>query len=376
MCRLWQRRPKNRETEKQEDSDKLLWKHEQRIGGDNWRPFHVINMALNIVSSKNLATQERKAEAFTVSPLWCGSDFLKAYRRASEYGGVREPISLGTAMAISGAAVSPNMGYNSSPLITFLLTLFNIRLGWWFGNPLKPRFPDDGPKHAASPLLVELFGLINENRDYVYLSDGGHFDNLGLYEMVRRRCHLIIVSDAGQDPDVALADLSNATRKIAIDLGVKFDFPRLNCLRERNKMRARPEEGGPCYTVGRIRYRDAERKGANGTTPDEVRDGIILYVKPGFRGDEPADILGYAAGSKDFPHETTVDQWFSESQFESYRALGFTIMKRVHDAAVRRHNQGRPTEDRIQDFENLTLLEFFQMLEMSEGGPEPPVRPA
>src|SRR5215207_8673587 len=154
MCRLWQRQPKNRETEKQEDSDKLLWKHEQRIGGDLWRPFHVINMALNIVSSKNLAAQERKAESFTVSPLWCGSDYLKAYGRASEYGGLREPISLGTAMAISGAAVSPNMGYNSSPLITFLLTLFNIRLGWWFGNPLKRTFPDQGPDHAAKPVLV------------------------------------------------------------------------------------------------------------------------------------------------------------------------------------------------------------------------------
>ena len=92
--------------------------------------------------------------------------------------------------------------------------------------------------------------------------------------------------------------------------------------------------------------------------------------------DEPEPLLNYKARHAEFPHETTADQFFDDAQFESYRALGFTIMKRVHDAAVRRHNQGRPTEDRIQDFENLTLLEFFQMLEMSEGGPEPPVRPA
>jgi len=331
-------------------------------------------MALNMVSSKNLATQERKAESFTVSPLWCGSDYLKAYRRAGEYGGLREPISLGTAMAISGAAVSPNMGYNSSPLITFLLTLFNIRLGWWFGNPLKRTFPNDGPGFAAGPLLVELFGHTNEERDYVYLSDGGHFENLGLYEMVRRRCHFIIVSDAGQDPDVALADLSNATRKIAIDLGIKIDFPRLNCLRERNKTRAKPEEGGPCYTVGRIRYREAERKDDNGKVPDDVRDGIILYVKPGFRGDEPADILGYAAGSKDFPHETTVDQWFSESQFESCRALGFTIMRRVHNAAVGRYNRDRVRDDQIDDFGKLDLRAFFEAIEMFETERGPPTR--
>ena len=392
MCRLWRRRPKNREAEKpdlpenipperreeleRECRRNLKRKREKELTGDNWRPFHVVNMALNIVSSKNLATQERKAESFTVSPLWCGADYLKAYRRASEYGGLREPISLGTAMAISGAAVSPNMGYNSSPLITFLLTLFNIRLGWWFGNPLYRRFPDEGPKVAAGPLLVELFGHTNEDRDYIYLSDGGHFDNLGLYEMVRRRCHLIIVSDAGQDPDIGLADLSNATRKIAIDLGVKIDFPRLNCLRERNKLRAKPEEGGPCYTVGRIRYRDAERKDGNGKTPDDVKDGILLYVKPGFRGDEPADILGYAAGNKDFPHETTVDQWFSESQFESYRALGFTIMRRIHGAAVGRYNRDRVKDDHIDDFASLDLRAFFEAIEMSEGEQAPSPRQA
>ncbi len=82
--------------------------------------------------------------------------------------------------------------------------------------------------------------------------------------MVRRRCHLIIVSDAGQDKNVALADLSNATRKIAIDLGIKIEFPKLYCLRKRNELRAKPEEGGPCYAIGRIRYRDAERKPKTG----------------------------------------------------------------------------------------------------------------
>jgi hypothetical protein len=88
----------------------------------DWRPFHVLNIALNLVATDKLAWQQRKAESFTVSPLWCGSAQLDAYRRTSEYGG-KEPITLGTAMAISGATVSPNMGYNSSPLITFLLTL-------------------------------------------------------------------------------------------------------------------------------------------------------------------------------------------------------------------------------------------------------------
>ena len=97
----------------------------------NWRPFQVINIALNIVSSKRLAWQERKAEPFTVSALHSGNGYL-GFRSSQKYGA---GITLGTAMAISGAAASPNMGYNSSPVITFLMTLFNVRLGWWLGNP-------------------------------------------------------------------------------------------------------------------------------------------------------------------------------------------------------------------------------------------------
>ena len=229
------------------------------------------------------------------------------------------------------------MGYNSSPLITFLLTLFNVRLGWWLGNPKYDRFADEGPRWAAAPLLFELFGLTDSRRKYVYLSDGGHFENLGLYEMVRRRCHMIIVSDAGHDPELAFADLANAVRKIWIDLGVRIEFPKLDELRTRNKGRDDPTKGGPCYTVGCIRYKDADK--APSDLSDQVKDGTILYLKPGFRGDETADIVGYAAGSTEFPHEPTIDQWFSELQFESYRGLGFSIIKRAHDKAVKNHNK-------------------------------------
>lgn len=101
------------------------------------RPFHVVNIALNLVRSERLAWQQRKAQSFTVSPLHCGSWQDLGYRRSHEYGyngSINRAISLGTAMATSGAAASPNMGYHSSPAVTFLLALFNIRLGWWLGN--------------------------------------------------------------------------------------------------------------------------------------------------------------------------------------------------------------------------------------------------
>src|SRR5439155_24732815 len=131
-----------------------------------------------------------------------------AYRTSQTFGGAHS-LSLGTAMAISGAAASPNMGYHSSPSVTFLMTMFNVRLGWWLGNPGPEgalTFTHDGPAVAIRPLVEETFGLTTDNKKYIHLSDGGHFENLGLYEMVRRRCRFILISDAGRDPDFAFED--------------------------------------------------------------------------------------------------------------------------------------------------------------------------
>jgi hypothetical protein len=313
--------------------------------GTGWQPFHLINMTLNIVSSRRLAWQERKAASFTVSPLHSGSgggicdktpdlaDAIGAYRPSVEYGGRGDPrdrsgISLGTAMAISGAAASPNMGYHSSPAITLLMTMFNVRLGWWLGNPGaqgKDTYFRDGPKTAISPLLRETFGLTTDDWEYVYLSDGGHFENLGLYEMVRRRCRSIIVVDAGCDPHFRFEDLGNAVRKIQIDLGVTIRFEHLKALR------CRPIDGrdigADCdyHTIGEIEYQAADGGGEN---------GLILYVKPSYHGIEDAGIRSFASSNRDFPHQSTTNQWFGESQFESYRALGHEIMVRVLNEAL------------------------------------------
>ncbi len=288
----------------------------------------VVNISLNLVEpvAEKLAWQERKAESFTVTPLHSGN-FRSGYRRSSEYGGqsfalrrykfYRGPIhsiSLGTATAVSGAAVSPNMGYVSSPVLTFLLTLFNVRLGWWLGNPGPagngPYWRLARPRHAMMRMLDEALGRTTDHHRYVYLSDGGHFENLGLYEMVLRRCHTIVVIDADEDKDFTFQNLGNAIRKIRIDLGIDIKFCDFPDFRKRQR--------GPRPTVycavGCIRYRGIDGSAAP--------DGRLIYVKPTIRGDEPADVLNYESSHPDFPHQTTADQWFSESQFESYRALG------------------------------------------------------
>lgn len=311
----------------------------------DWRPFHVINMTLNLAATTRLAWQQRKAESFTVTPQFCGCSNL-GYRRTREYGNPGDAgISLGTAMAISGAAVSPNMGYHSSPSIAFLLTLLNVRLGWWLGNPgpggdqdgwfsrgVKTAFSrsgqalapyrQDAPWLSLRPLLVELFGLTDDNSPYVYLSDGGHFEDLGIYEMVRRRCRWIVVSDADADPDRGFEDLGNAVRKIWIDLGARITFENSDLLRATED--TKPIDIPYC-ALGTIEYLN---------DGDGSATGKILYIKPAVRGDEPvADIIAYLRAHEDFPQQSTAEQWFDEPQLESYRVLGYWMTKRIVDAA-------------------------------------------
>jgi hypothetical protein len=270
------------------------------------RPFHVVNITLNLVAGKRLAWQQRKAESFTVSPLHSGSTRL-GYRPSAQYGGPKG-ISLGTAITISGAAASPNMGYHSAGVIGFIMTLFNARLGAWLGNPGKAgakTWRQDGPSSAVSSLVREAFGLTDDTSSYVYLSDGGHFENLGLYEMVMRGCKRIVVLDSGCDVKFMYEDLGNAFRKIRIDLGIPIDF-------EGQHLRTLENPTKRC-ALATIRY-----SALDATQPD----GFLIYVKPAILGTEPPDVATYHASHPDFPHQGTGNQWYDESQTESYRMLG------------------------------------------------------
>jgi hypothetical protein len=308
---------------------------EQAYAGDiapsrKGRPLHVVNITLNLVAGKDLAWQDRKAVSFTVSPLHSGS-YCVGYRNSKEYGlntkkKTASAISLGTAAAISGAAASPNMGYYSSPPLTFLMTLFNVRLGWWLGNPGKAgakTFRTPGPFFAPSALLDETLGRTDADHPYVYLSDGGHFENLGLYEMVLRRCHTIFVSDGSADPTFSFNDLGGAIAKIREDLGVPIVFDEI-------PIQAKPADlptyskqniaGHKYCAIGRICYSCIDAG---------AEDGVLIYIKPTVYGTESADVYHYAKSSPDFPHESTGDQMYSETQFESYRMLGSHIVNEI-----------------------------------------------
>ena len=281
----------------------------------------MINTALNLVmSERKLAWQQRKAESFSMTPFHCGN-FHEGYHHTGDYGG---GISLGTAMTISGAAANPNMGYHSSPSITFLMTLFNARLGVWLGN--TNRYGDEtyarqGPSSAMRSLFADLLGLTNAEspireplgrralRQPRPVRDGAAA--MPVHRGERR----------GRDPIGAFEDLGNAIRKIRIDFGISIEFTR--------KIRILPRsssEVGLYCAVGTIQYQDIDGAG--------VENGTLIYLKPALSGRGeyciPYDVFSYAQAAKDFPHESTSDQWFDEAQFESYRAPGSPLAHADH----------------------------------------------
>jgi Patatin-like phospholipase len=284
------------------------------------RLYPVINVTLNMAATKRLEWQERKAVSFVLTPLYCGSGATPdlGFRDTSDYAA---GIRLGWAMGVSGAAVSPNAGYSTMPGLALLMTLFNLRLGAWSGNPGKAgekSYRLRGPANALRPLLSEALAQTNDRAKYVYLSDGGHFDNLGVYEMLRRRCRFIVISDATCDPGYAYADLGSVVRKAAIDFGIRIRFEHLDMAQRNEKTAVK----GTYSAFAVIEYPEADSRGRR-------RRGYLLYIKSFYRGlEEPADVRAYALENPAFPHDKTLNQFFGEAQFESYRALGsFAVME-------------------------------------------------
>jgi hypothetical protein len=277
-------------------------------------PLPIINTALNLTRGDELAWQQRKAESFFLTPYFAGSEST-GYRPTSEFA---QDLLLGDAVSISGAAVSPNMGYHTSPAVAALLTVFNVRLGAWLGNPSGKHWRRNEPTWGLLHLLKELCGRTDSRSSFVYLSDGGHFENLGVYELIRRRCRYVIACDADADEKFHFEDLGGLVRKCRTDLGVSVEL-QIGPIRERSC----------CWGLGTIRYSDVN---------PGAEDGAILYIKPVLGTISPVDIDSYGKACPTFPHESTLDQFFSESQFESYRMLGQDSADQLLSAAVQRMN--------------------------------------
>jgi hypothetical protein len=302
-------------------------------------PFPIFCTALNLTFGQELAWQERKAASFVFTPLYSGYDIpwtaakgkaklrFNGFVRTQHYAYPETGVHINTAAAISGAALSPNMGYHSNSATAFLMTVFSVRLGWWLSNPRTldedgtklgySYHPSPSPTFSLMALASELLGRTDDTSPYVYLSDGGHFDNMGLYELVRRHCRFIVICDSEDDGNLKFSGIGMAIRKCRIDFGAEID------LDLRPLQRAKDSEYSVAHcVVGTIRYPE---------NPDNP--GTVVYIKSSLTGDEPADVLNYKKEDSCFPHDSTTNQWFTESQFESYRRLGHHVAFSVFEPA-------------------------------------------
>jgi hypothetical protein len=314
-----------------------------KIGEANPRsydgPFPIFCSTLNLTFGEDLATQERKGTSFAFTPLYSGyhvgwtsagrkddSDTtFNGFVPTERYAYPNRGIPLSYATAISGAALSPNQGYNSQPALAFLMTLFNVRLNWWIANPRRRKIWPSS-KNSPTPnvgftyLISELFGLADDTSNYVCLCDGGFFENMGLYELVRRRCSEVVICDAECDENTVFEAIGNAVAKCRADFGVEISLDLTPLIPD-------PVSGNASshFVTGSIHY--PAPPGDKGAQDKYV--GRILYLKTSIVGDETADLLHHRRAFPDFPQDSTADQWFNESQFESYRRLGQLIAERA-----------------------------------------------
>jgi hypothetical protein len=296
------------------------------LGEDLTAPYHLVNMTVNAPTSANKNLRGRGGDFFLASRHFCGSP-LTGYTRTEEVEKTDPHFDLGTAMAVSGAAASSSMGIHTLPHFRFLLTLFNVRLGYWLRRPgvkARPRLLEGaGPWY----LFREMLGQMDERCRYVNLSDGGHIENLAVYELLRRRCKFIVCVDGGCDPTLGCPDLLRLQRYAEIDLGVRLYFDTADLQRG-------PKGLSRAHAIlVKIDYEpDPTTRHATGRVSDQL--GWMLYVKLAMTGVEPNYVKDYQRENPDFPHQSTGDQVYDEAQFEAYRALGECAMEEMFRAEI------------------------------------------
>ena len=264
-------------------------------------PYHLVNAIVNLPASANQELRGRDGDFFLISPLVCGSPIC-GYFSTKELTDKDKHIDLGTAMAISGAAAAPNMGFHTLPQFRFLMTLFNVRLGYWIPNLGIPK-PARGRGVGLDYLLREMAGHMNENLPFLNLSDGGHIENLGVYELLRRKCKFIICVHGGASPGTERGDLQRLQRYVKIDLGIELEYD-LSDLQPDAARQVRAYA-----TLVKVKYGKGEI-------------GWMIYLKPAITGGEPPYVLDFRCAVPEFPNEGLLDQAYSEEKFEAYRALG------------------------------------------------------
>jgi hypothetical protein len=298
------------------------------------RPYPIVNMNAIMVDDSDTKTRLRGGANFIASPLYSGSD-ATGWIKTSIFGepNVGRPLHVATVTAASGAAVNSSAGYvgtgiTRNRIVSIAMRLLNVRLGFWLINPHWLNKKSGGalrwitktaPTHFRPGLVHLLSNNWKRTAKFVELSDGGHFDNLGVYELLRRRCDLILVCDGEADKETSYGGLVSVARRAKEDFGAELHFePGLGP----ERMVANLPLGYPSnakaaaspYMAARVSYPKSSLGGA--------KDGIIIYIKATMIDDVSFVTKGYKGNNPDFPHQSFVDQFFQAEQFEAYRELG------------------------------------------------------
>ncbi|MFK7937181.1 MAG: hypothetical protein AB8G22_26945 [Saprospiraceae bacterium] len=305
---------------------------------DKLAPYPLINTCLNLqaVNDENFKGTKTN-DYFLLSPLYCGSK-LTGYVSTKENSGYRN-MTLPAATTISAAAVNPGMGIYSNRISSILTTIFNARLGYWVFNPLKAG--------KTQPVvfwpfyfIYELLGMFGTDNRMVNISDGAHIENLGVYELLRRKCKLIIGVDSGADPLFAFSDLERLTIRARNELGIDIRFrPGQD---PEDVIRPKPSHGysRQRYAVADLyQIWDKVEKEIDGEKCEVIEHyenkkiGTFIYVKSSVMAPEGRPKISsddwlkygtykYKIYHPAFPHEPTSDQFFDPIQWESYYQLG------------------------------------------------------
>jgi hypothetical protein len=296
-------------------------------------PYHLINAHLILTKTDKKGVSRgvagrwriRGGDSFVFAPLYSGGKAAGWHNTAANK--ALSKISLATAMAVSGAAVNPDaassgVGPQRNRLFATLMALLNIRLGYWLPNPNRFR----GRAHASAPNhfnpgLVGVIDRLSPTGKFLEITDGGNFENLGVYELLHRKVRTIVVCDATADPESAFADFQNLLSRAEADFGVTITVtpPPLASLMPK-PARGRFPLGVPFakepFVVGEIRYGDGS-------------SGELYYIKPAIFAGLRLQILGFKGAFPAFPDDTTLNQFFDEARFEAYRELGFACVDRM-----------------------------------------------
>ncbi len=294
------------------------------IGESKASPYHLINAFVNLPATENRDLRERGGDFFLFSRDHCGSPatgYVATKRLEEAY----PRLDLCAAVAISGAAGSSNMGWRTEGPFSqfrFLLAMLNVRLGCWIPNFQKASFKSTSQQGEAGPIPTgfvgapylwrETTGNIHDRLNHFNVSDGGHIENLGVYELLRRKCRFIISADGGAARDLVAGDLQRLERYVLIDLGIKLHY---------NLADLQPDERGVCRAPAilvRIIYSDDR--------PEKPSRGWMVYLRPAITGNESNHVIDHWKQNPGFPYESIADQIFEEEQFEGYRSLGQTAV--------------------------------------------------